>query len=275
MIKKQLIMENALELFAKQGIEATSIQQITERSGISKGAFYLSFKSKEELILAIVDYFMANTVADIDRIVKEYSHSSELLYHYFYTMFSMFEQHADFAKVLMMDLPKTVSETLFKRLHYFNGLVVDKLFTIVDVQFPTLQSNMRADIVHVIRGLIGIYTDCFFHTNERVDLHHLCTSIVEKVTVLAEHTTIPSVHKSHLYRNAELEERSLDEVQQLIEQLEQELPAGIARDSLALLTKELSEPSLPPAVVEGLLQNLYLTKETKWLVVFLRPHLQA
>ena len=65
MLKKQLIMDKALELFAEQGFEATSVQQITERCGISKGAFYLSFKSKEELILALIDDFMRRFVAGI------------------------------------------------------------------------------------------------------------------------------------------------------------------------------------------------------------------
>ena len=59
-------MEKALELFAKQGFEATSVQQITEHCGISKGAFYLSFKSKDELILALIDHFMMQITSDID-----------------------------------------------------------------------------------------------------------------------------------------------------------------------------------------------------------------
>ena len=58
MIKKQLIIENAIQLFAEQGFEATSIQQITDKCGISKGAFYLSFKSKDELIFSLIDYFL-------------------------------------------------------------------------------------------------------------------------------------------------------------------------------------------------------------------------
>ena len=69
MSKKQLIIEKSLELFAKQGFEATSIQQITEYCGISKGAFYLSFKSKDELILALIDHFMIQFTADADYVV--------------------------------------------------------------------------------------------------------------------------------------------------------------------------------------------------------------
>ena len=68
--KKQLIMDKALELFAKQGFSATSIQQITDHCGISKGAFYLSFKSKDALILAIIDHFMMKYVSSIDYLVR-------------------------------------------------------------------------------------------------------------------------------------------------------------------------------------------------------------
>ena len=70
MIKKQLIMEKALELFAEKGFESTSVQQITDHCGISKGAFYLSFKSKDELILALIDYFMMQFTSDIDYMVR-------------------------------------------------------------------------------------------------------------------------------------------------------------------------------------------------------------
>ncbi|MDS8854874.1 TetR/AcrR family transcriptional regulator, partial [Streptococcus pneumoniae] len=70
MSKKQQILESALQLFAENGIEATSVQHITQEAGISKGAFYLSFPSKESLIKEIIDSFMKGFVADIDRVVN-------------------------------------------------------------------------------------------------------------------------------------------------------------------------------------------------------------
>jgi len=70
MLKKQLIMEKALELFSEQGFEATSVQQITERCGISKGAFYLSFKTKDELVFSMVDYYLQQFLIDIDQVVR-------------------------------------------------------------------------------------------------------------------------------------------------------------------------------------------------------------
>lgn len=46
MLKKQLIMEKALELFSEQGFEATSVQQITERCGIFKRCILFILQNK-------------------------------------------------------------------------------------------------------------------------------------------------------------------------------------------------------------------------------------
>ena len=87
MSKKQLIMEKALELFAEQGFEATSVQQITEHCGISKGAFYLSFKSKDELIVALIDQFMSQMISNTDYQVTNMQNNELSLYNFYLQCF--------------------------------------------------------------------------------------------------------------------------------------------------------------------------------------------
>ncbi|TQV89312.1 TetR/AcrR family transcriptional regulator [Aliikangiella coralliicola] len=53
MDKKTRILTSARKLFLEQGYKSTSIQSIASESGISKGAVYLYFNSKEEILLAI------------------------------------------------------------------------------------------------------------------------------------------------------------------------------------------------------------------------------
>jgi len=43
--------------FLANGIAATSLADITDAAGVSKGLFYLYFKSKQELVLALQDQF--------------------------------------------------------------------------------------------------------------------------------------------------------------------------------------------------------------------------
>lgn len=51
--RKQHVINVAHQLFIEKGFQATSIQEILEYSGISKGTFYNYFSSKNELLLAI------------------------------------------------------------------------------------------------------------------------------------------------------------------------------------------------------------------------------
>jgi AcrR family transcriptional regulator len=53
--KKELILKNALKLFARKGFENTKIEEIAKSSGISKGAVYLYFKSKREILKTLLE----------------------------------------------------------------------------------------------------------------------------------------------------------------------------------------------------------------------------
>ncbi|MGM9950156.1 MAG: TetR/AcrR family transcriptional regulator [Lysinibacillus sp.] len=53
--RKRFVTDQALELFVEKGIAQTSIQDILERSGISKGTFYNYFSSKHECVGAILE----------------------------------------------------------------------------------------------------------------------------------------------------------------------------------------------------------------------------
>ncbi len=47
-------MTVALELFARQGYTATSLREIAERLGVTKAALYFHFRTKEEILTAIL-----------------------------------------------------------------------------------------------------------------------------------------------------------------------------------------------------------------------------
>ena len=52
------IQQVALELFAEQGYDKTSLREIAERLDVTKAALYYHFKSKEDIVRSLVeDYF--------------------------------------------------------------------------------------------------------------------------------------------------------------------------------------------------------------------------
>jgi len=56
---RERILETANELILSQGYAATSLDQILERTGVTKGAFFYHFKSKEELARALFERYLA------------------------------------------------------------------------------------------------------------------------------------------------------------------------------------------------------------------------
>jgi AcrR family transcriptional regulator len=52
--------------FAERGLTAAKVESITAQAGVSKGAFYLHFRSKEDCFRTIVESFLARIAACVD-----------------------------------------------------------------------------------------------------------------------------------------------------------------------------------------------------------------
>lgn len=52
---RQKLLDSATKLFEIQGYFATTVEQITAEAGVSKGLVYNYFKSKEELLVALIE----------------------------------------------------------------------------------------------------------------------------------------------------------------------------------------------------------------------------
>jgi AcrR family transcriptional regulator len=55
---RQRIQQVALELFAEQGYERTSLREIAERLGVTKAALYYHFKSKEDIVRSFSEDYL-------------------------------------------------------------------------------------------------------------------------------------------------------------------------------------------------------------------------
>jgi len=63
------LLDAAVDLFAANGFDGTSVQEIVERAAVTKGAMYHYFKSKDDLLYAIYHALISQQLADLDRIL--------------------------------------------------------------------------------------------------------------------------------------------------------------------------------------------------------------
>jgi len=65
------LVQQAMRLFLEKGYHGTSIDDITQAAGLTKGALYWHFKSKEDLLKKIVDEFEKHFLDGLIRAVEE------------------------------------------------------------------------------------------------------------------------------------------------------------------------------------------------------------
>lgn len=276
MMKKQLIMEKALELFAKQGFEATSVQQITEHCGISKGAFYLTFKSKDELILALIDHFMMQFIADIDYIVRSAISNEELLYKFYYEIFHSFHKHSDFAKILMKEQSQTFNKELILKMHYYDKLIENIILSMIERVYGDEVKESKYDLIYCIKGFMNTYSHLILFYNAPLDLKLLSESLVEKTNLLAKHTTVPFISQEliQVFTQPMNEKVTKEQILEIMEQKIEEIEESIEKESVILLKQQLLESTFSPAIVRGLLENIKNHPHCKWISYLLRRYFE-
>ena len=62
-LTRTALIEAAADLFAKLGFHATSLEEIAQAAGFTRGAIYKNFKSKEEILIAVVDWTIERQLA--------------------------------------------------------------------------------------------------------------------------------------------------------------------------------------------------------------------
>lgn len=92
--KTAYICQKAYEEFVKNGIENISLNQIIFNMGISKGQFYHYFKTKEELIFAVISHKTQEAFIEYGALLESLNTLEENLF----TLYALYLSNEQFAK---------------------------------------------------------------------------------------------------------------------------------------------------------------------------------
>lgn len=67
---RAFLLQAAAEVFAERGYAETTMSELISRSGLTKGAFYFHFSSKEQLALAVIDEKQRQWVDAVQAAIK-------------------------------------------------------------------------------------------------------------------------------------------------------------------------------------------------------------
>jgi AcrR family transcriptional regulator len=180
--KKKLIIEQALHLFASKGFESTSIQEITDACGMSKGSFYLSFKSKEELHFSIFEYFfdkLSIRFKELDMVSN--LTPREKLQQFLMIQFEEIDSHADFILMQIREQTNPLNKNMIELLATMqkqHHAILQRTFTAAYGKDIDLYV---ADLIVILKGFIHGYVEIILLHRHQLNFQQLSIFIMERL----------------------------------------------------------------------------------------------
>ena len=126
---KEHILEVSFNLFLQKNFKEVTMQEIVEKTGLSKGAFYHYFKSKEQVFEEVINHYYT------DYIISDYSIFSQTSLVQFYTDVLLERKR----KVSISKIMDSNENKVFTSNHYF--LMFDAMKLLPDFKKKRVQEK--------------------------------------------------------------------------------------------------------------------------------------
>lgn len=136
---RELILDAALRIVREQGYSATSVDDLCRAAGVTKGAFFHHFKSKEDLAVAAAKHWTQTTEAKFAR-APYHQHADAL---------DRVMAYLDFRRGLIRGEPATFScyaGTVVQETYQTNPLIRDACFDCVEAHAQSLEADLAEAI---------------------------------------------------------------------------------------------------------------------------------
>ncbi|MDM5191052.1 helix-turn-helix domain-containing protein [Bacillus sp. DX4.1] len=266
--KERLIIEMAMKLFATKGVNATSVQEIVTACGISKGAFYLYFKSKDELLLATLQYYYDKIYKKMMAIDEESLLPREKFKKQLYCQFNDVQKDKEFliiyARENAIPFNKEVEAFMVKMKLESHAFYRNSLLSIYGEKvIPYI-----LDLVVMVEGICRSYLELIIFNAAEIDIPHVSTFILKRIDDLVEglvHSedmpVLQEEQMNRLFGSSELikeqaKEHFLQEIVTFKRTLADQLENDELLVTLDVLEAEMRLPNPRIPVIQGMLANL-------------------
>jgi AcrR family transcriptional regulator len=182
---RERLLESAKILFSQKGYYATSVEDIVESAGFSKGTFYFYFKSKEELFKSLVEEMHLNIVKRLEGFLERDLPLEDALIEYAKVFLEDIYQNRHIAQIFLFQLVGTNEE--FRKLYYTKVSHLREMLTkMVDraIQRGEINYKNAENIVNLYAGFLRMLVLEYVFREKEPDLERVKSLAQEGVKVL-------------------------------------------------------------------------------------------
>ncbi|WP_188006608.1 TetR/AcrR family transcriptional regulator [Sporosarcina sp. ANT_H38] len=276
--KKILIIEKASELFAKNGFDATSVQEITDACGISKGSFYLSFKSKESLQFSIFEYFSTKLIDRLGNIYQMEIGPRERFEQFFVIQFEEIARYSDFILMQMREQTSPINEEMLGLLNDMRRKAYEAQESLLLNLYGEDIKEHMTDLVVILGGIVKGYIEIIVFNKDTLDFVGLAHYIVERIDSIVNGLSKPFLTTELLAGIGMCEGAHSVTAEELLKEIKlvkREIADEDLLISLDVIEQELSVTNCRKPVISGMLSNFKNNERTEQLVKKLKMFLNG
>ena len=101
--RRRSLLEATRRLIAAEGFDAVTMKRVAEEAGITKGAIYLYFRNKDQMILAAVEEIAAEMVRGIEQRVNPQAEPWDRLCQLIRAQLAIMEENKELLRTLLLD----------------------------------------------------------------------------------------------------------------------------------------------------------------------------
>ncbi|MDQ0300177.1 AcrR family transcriptional regulator [Salibacterium salarium] len=186
--RKTEIMETAINLFSDKGYHFTSVQEITDACGISKGAFYKHFASKESMMLALLQRHHDHLLEEANAYQFGYGlNAQDRLIRKVQVELERSVEYRSFFNVLFTEfLPNEYSEVNVKMKQIQYALRSWHERSLVEA-FGNRVKPYLSDLTTIMEGIIKEYLMLILWQQQKLSVKKLAEFIVQQLSVIVQH----------------------------------------------------------------------------------------
>lgn len=260
--KKRKILIAAMKLFSKTSFHQTSMQQIADVCGVSKGSLYTHFKSKEELLSDIFIYYyqllndqIAASETDTDSAQDNFIRCTSIRIHHYC-------QFQEFFQMQMNEIRGLDDPSLNQFVHQENAKLHQKTEKDIVLVFGNDIKPYATDLTAMVNGLLISYMRFIMEDKKIGDVKKLAHFLFQQLHAVAhmymkeksEPFFVTSPWQIHLKKDQEEMTHPLHIVRKLKVAAANE--EDIIIESVEVLEKELMEMRPRVAILSGMIRNL-------------------
>ncbi|MGI8313508.1 TetR/AcrR family transcriptional regulator [Halobacillus mangrovi] len=255
------IIEQSIKLFAKKGFSSTSVQEIANECGMSKGAFYLHFKSKDALLLEIFNYYYERIQRKIDDIQSLDLDARTKFIRQMQITFEEIAEHREFIIMQIREQAIPFNENIdeFLKKTRFNSYLFYKRHLLAI--YGKEVEEFLWEISLLLQGIFKGFMDLVIIENAKLDFKALSEAMLRRTDYIVEGFKAsgdqPVITESVMDQviPKDYYQYELDEIIQRLIELEDQ-SSGEINDTLSVLLDEIQKNDPRPAIIKGMLFNL-------------------